>query len=335
MIFSSSTIFSNHILLPPEAQSIFDAVCRNAGIETTAGSSTGAVDALRALPVEDLIAISNGARSAYRPIWDDITISSDPRQVLHEPSLWDPQLEAVVFGHCENESWIRLASMGGDAPDLAATVVARIPPAPANLRSRALALYDPSPRGPLHSMMGWFAPPPGGIHQMSDAALAWMTLESHSRYYAVTQLLAHNFLSAPLTPQAGKRRRRRTVYRYILSWTPKPWPAGWPATHTADILPIFLHRRLSAEDAAVAAKGLTDELIRFTAGAAGRVVPMAWSKFEPEAPLFNVVRRDGSLATCREGSGEFSLTDSCIDLWRDVVMASLETGREGWKGYKK
>jgi hypothetical protein len=100
MILSSSTVFSNHALLASEAQTWFDAICEKSGIPP---NTEDPVSALRKMSVGALVASSNFARNGFRPIWDDITITYDPRRVLDDPSLWDDVLEQIVFGHCENE----------------------------------------------------------------------------------------------------------------------------------------------------------------------------------------------------------------------------------------
>ena len=100
MILSSSTVFSNHPLLASEAQTWFNKICKKSDIPPNMADP---VSALRSLPVETLVANSHFARNAFRPIWDDITITYDPRQVLSDDSLWDDRLEQIVFGHCENE----------------------------------------------------------------------------------------------------------------------------------------------------------------------------------------------------------------------------------------
>ena len=100
VILSSSTIFASNLLLASEAQTWFDAICMQSGIPL---DTTDPVSALRQLPVETLVSKSNFARDAFQPIWDDVTITNDPRRILSDPSLWDDKLEQIVFGHCENE----------------------------------------------------------------------------------------------------------------------------------------------------------------------------------------------------------------------------------------
>lgn len=100
MILSSSTVFSNQPLTSSEAQIWFDKICNQTGVAVNLGDP---VTALRTLDVEDLIESTNFARIAFRPTFDGITISYDPRRAIFDSSLWDDRLEEIVIGHCENE----------------------------------------------------------------------------------------------------------------------------------------------------------------------------------------------------------------------------------------
>lgn len=83
-----------------EAELWYDRICEELNISPNA---TDTLSQLEAVDVEDLIAKSSFAHSAFRPIWDDVTITSDPREVVQDSSLWDPCLEKIVMGVCRNE----------------------------------------------------------------------------------------------------------------------------------------------------------------------------------------------------------------------------------------
>lgn len=169
----------------------------------------------------------------------------------------------------------------------------------------------------------WFGEP--DAKDKSLAALSWLALDSHARYYAVTQLLSESFVTS-----RSFSAHPRTMYKYIFSWVPQFWPKDWPATHTADILPMFLHRGLSLSELEVA-HTFVDPLIYFAAGSKG---DMLWKQYgaDEHARKLNAIQRNGKWKVINEDSGEFGLRTEIVDLWRDVIEASLEIGMEGWDG---
>lgn len=100
IILSSSTSASLQILRSSQAQSWYNSICQKLHIDLSLNAS---VASLRSLPVEELISATSFAHSAFGPIWDEITITSDSRKVLFDPELWDEQLQEVVMGVCGNE----------------------------------------------------------------------------------------------------------------------------------------------------------------------------------------------------------------------------------------
>ncbi|KAH8805133.1 Alpha/Beta hydrolase protein [Xylogone sp. PMI_703] len=313
MILSSTTVFAHHPILASEAQTWFDSICDKCGVPRNTEET---VSLLRQIPVESLILHTNFARSAFRPTWDDITITYDARSVLKDPSLWDDKLEEIIFGHCENESWLRLASFPSAAKNKHILINGRVPPIK-DLRGRVVDIYSAS----MVEKYKWYQ---RGISiGMSDDDLCWMALEGHAKYYAVTQLLSNTLINSKSA--AGKK---RVLYKYILCWTPKNWPQDCPATHTADILPTFLHKSFTSDDLKVAYT-FADQLIFFAASSSER---MTWRKFEGEDRMLNVLTRQGSWDIMKEGSGEFGLREECVRFWNDVVSASIKLGREGWPG---
>jgi hypothetical protein len=100
MIFSSSTCFSVQLLRSEEAELWFHRVCDRLGIPP---DSSDVVHQLQDIDIDDLITRSSFALSAFRPIWDNITITFDPREVVRNCSLWDGSLRTLVKGVCKNE----------------------------------------------------------------------------------------------------------------------------------------------------------------------------------------------------------------------------------------
>jgi hypothetical protein len=158
--------------------------------------------------------------------------------------------------------------------------------------------------------------------ELKPGALSWMALDGHSRYYVPGRLLSKSFLMLTSPPAA----RQRVVYKYIFSWVSKNWPMNWPATHVADLLPMFLHKSLSADDIVIA-QTFVDQIIRF---AEGKQDEMAWQIYDPESWLSNVLRQDGGWEILTEGSGEFGLTDESVKLWQEVFHRCLT--EDGWEG---
>jgi hypothetical protein len=331
MILSSSTVFSNQLLSSSEAQTWFDRIFSQKGIT---GSSEQSVEALRAVDVEVLIEKTNFARIAFRPMLDGITIPYDPRQVIFDSTLWDDYLEELIIGHCENEvsivsflgvscvlsgvqSFLRSATYGGAIPILESTVNGRVPPT-GNLRARAMEIYGESKA----SDFAWFG---GEDVKISPAALSWMALDSHARYYAVTQLLSTSFVTS-----SHLSNHPRKLYKYIFSWIPQFWPKGWPATHTADILPMFLHRALPESHMEVA-YSFVDSLVYF---ATNEEAKMSWKQYKADEcdRKFNRIQRNGRWSVINQDSGEFGLRKDIVDFWRDSTQASLAVGMEGWEG---
>jgi hypothetical protein len=100
MIFSSSTCFSVQLLRSEEAELWFHRVCDRLGIPP---DSSDVVHHLQDIDIDDLITRSSFALSAFRPIWDNITITFDPREIVRNCSLWDGSLRTLVKGVCKNE----------------------------------------------------------------------------------------------------------------------------------------------------------------------------------------------------------------------------------------
>ncbi|KAH8819383.1 Alpha/Beta hydrolase protein [Xylogone sp. PMI_703] len=313
LVLSSSTLFANQLIRAQDAQKTFDNICIKNGILPVDKES---VSLLRQIPVDQLISTSHCARNTFRPIWDGITITCDPRNVLNDPAMWDDDLEEIIFGQCENESWLRYAL---DQPDMTHSINGRVPPT-RNLRERCHELYS-EPRGEKYK---WYDSITDT--KVPNTALSWMALDGHSRYYALTPPLSKNFLESKSTKQVT-----RTVYKYLFSWTPALWPKDWPASHTADILSIFLNKRLNPRDLVIS-KAFADELILFAARKQDRIL---LQRSVIDNPVFNVFNRDGKWEIRKEGTGEFGLDNECLEFWREVADATIEAGPEGWSEISK
>lgn len=216
------------------------------------------------------------------------------------------------------QAWIKLACRRGVPPPLAANLAGRIPPVDA-LRRRALRLYREETDA---DYAAWYQSPTPS--QLAPGALAWMALDGHARYYVPGRLLARSFGAA-----ANGSAPATAVYRYIFSWAPTQWPANWPATHTADLLPLFLHRSLGAQDTA-AARRFADQVVLFAAGATGQLALQRYG--EATGWASNVFQRDGTWAARRQDEGEFGLTEEAVALWEDVYRSYLDWDAAGWAG---
>lgn len=158
---------------------------------------------------------------------------------------------------------------------------------------------------------------------LEPGSLSWMALDGHARYYVPGRLLAQSFVNSPGDTAA---------YRYIFKWTPTLWPDNWPATHTADLLPMFLHKSLTGKDM-VAAQNFTDQIILFASGTGGEGGHTALQKFDESSSwASNVFERSGSWNAEDEVGSEFGLTDEAVALWTDVFKACLDWEQTGWEG---
>lgn len=315
VILSSSTFMSIQLLRADEAQRAFDAICQKLGVTGT--SSTDIVHQLRDIPVEQLVEDSWFMSLTFRPIWDDITITEDPREVAFDAARWNPSLQSMVLGTCQNEPWIREAAIiaSNKMHDINRVIKTRVPPdATGGLRNRAAELYADPAAFPWHATSPTLAVP--------ERNHVSMALEGHCRYNTPATLFSRSFTHArssslPLT--------ERTLYRYIFGYATDHWPKEWPVTHTADILPMFLHQGLNAADRQVS-ETFADRLLQFAAGAA----PDQWTPYTVETPLLIALGHDGSWSVTSEAGGAFDLTAERIQFWTDVLKAILATGRTGW-----
>ena len=199
----------------------------------------------------------------------------------------------------------------GTPPDLQAVIRSRVPPS-TDLRNQARTLYADD------AIFDWYSEP-----TMKDVPgrRSRLALEGHARYYTPTIQLAESFLR-----RQAHSSTRRSVYRYIFSWPTSGWPADWPVTHGADILPLFLHPRLPPGELAIA-RTFVDQLIAFTARKMER---MTWREYKLNDRVLNELDSTGEWRVRMEGNGEFNLTSPFVEFWRDVVRSVLDTGRDGW-----
>jgi carboxylesterase type B len=102
VIMCSSTCSTIQLLREDQAQQSFDTLCRHLNIDPEYPNGD-AVSKLRDIPVEQLLSHGSSISHAFRPTWDDVTISSDPRQVVFKPELWDESLTEMIIGVCQSE----------------------------------------------------------------------------------------------------------------------------------------------------------------------------------------------------------------------------------------
>ncbi|KAL2208321.1 alpha/beta-hydrolase [Sarocladium strictum] len=318
VIMCSSTCSTIQLLREDQAQQSFDTLCRQLDIDPERPNAD-AVSKLRETPVEQLLRHGSSISHAFRPTWDDITIGSDPRQVVFKPELWNESLTEMIIGVCQSESWARQSALLDQEANLQHLVDGRIPPDRQDLREKAYALYADGSKFP------WFKMPPGtpADHRGSVA------FEGHMRYYSPADLFSDSIIrhqqarSTESDEPVGK-----ALYRFILSWTTNHFHSSWPVTHTADILLTFLHKSLSDEEMNVA-YSFTDELIALVAG---RKEVMRWKPYTAAERCLNELHEDGQWRVRFIGSGEFDLDDDFSALCEEVLKASLSRGRASWKG---
>ncbi|CAK7231488.1 hypothetical protein SCUCBS95973_007935 [Sporothrix curviconia] len=301
IILSSSTCMSIQLLRAQEAQQAYDDICEKLGAKS--------VEDLRKAPVEKLVEESWFASTTFRPIWDDITITSDPREAVFDSQRWNPSLKAMVLGTCRNEPWIREAAIlkSGKSHAITKVIQTRIPPH-SNLRDRAAQLYsDPA-------SFAWYAVSPSlAVPEKNRCSMAF---EGHCRYYTPAALMSRSL---------AHRTAPAKIYRYVFGYSTEHWPTDWPTTHTADILPMFLHRDLIERDRRIS-ETFADRLLEFTAGSA----PSTWTHYTAEGTQLNILDKKGEWSVGSEKTGAFDLTDELVQFWADVGKAILATGRTGW-----
>ncbi|CAK7210608.1 hypothetical protein SBRCBS47491_000830 [Sporothrix bragantina] len=301
IILSSSTCMSIQLLRAHEAQKAYDEICDKLGANS--------VEELRNVSVEKLVEETWFASTTFRPIWDDITITSDPREVAFDPERWNPSLKAMVLGTCQNEPWIREAAIlaSGKPHAITKVIQSRIPPH-LDLRERAAQLYS-SP-----ASFAWHAASPSLA--VPDHNHCSMALEGHCRYYTPAALMSRSL---------ARRAAPAKIYRYVFGYSTEHWPVDWPTTHTADILPMFLHQSLTDKDRRIS-ETFADRLLEFTAGS----TPSAWTPYSADEAQLNILDKKGEWSVGSEREGAYDLTEDLVQLWADVVKASLATGRTGW-----
>jgi len=153
-----------------------------------------------------------------------------------------------------------------------------------------------------------------------------MAFDSHARYYVASQLISDSFLRSKRLSSGAKQ--PSTIYKYVMSWKTAHWPPEALVTHTADILPLFLHPSLSLAERRVA-ETFTDNVIIF---AQPKRAELTWSLYTSHSRCLNVLSSSGKWEVMREGEGEFGITPDIVDFWRRAISDTLAAGRDGWDG---
>lgn len=187
----------------------------------------------------------------------------------------------------------------------------RIPPV-RDLRGKALRHY-----GGGQVDFDWFK----GSADLDTSAQSLLAFEGHARYCTPAKQVCGSFLSS--TARYG---RQRVVYRYICSWATSHWSVEWPVTHTADILPTFLHSSLTPSEKRIAYT-LVDPLIAFVSSMSEKIT---WRSYTIGNPALNDLNAHGQWNILMEGQNTFNLTQASSKLWDEIVMAVLDTGADGW-----
>jgi hypothetical protein len=168
------------------------------------------------------------------------------------------------------------------------------------------------------SKFDWFD---ASVIEKASFAKSVMALEGHARYYIPARQVCESFLKSQA--RSGKQ---RSIYRYVFNWATSHWPYDWPVTHTADILPMFLHSSLSPAERFIACT-LTDRLIAFTTQ---RQEKVSWSEYTLEDRALNELNATGQWYLLMEDKGAFNLRKESVALWEKVISSVLDTGRDGW-----
>jgi hypothetical protein len=207
--------------------------------------------------------------------------------------------------------WIRQACEPHQTGRLEMVVNGRIPPI-RDLREKALRYY-----GSGQIDFDWFEPS-ARLHIHGKELLAF---DGHARYYTPAKQVCESLLSS-----AARSGKQRVVYRYICSWATSHWSKEWPVTHTADILPTFLHSSLTPKEKVIA-HTLVDQLIAFVSSTPEKIT---WRSYTAGDRALNELTEHGQWNVLMEDQNAFSLTQESSKLWDDIVTAILDTGADGW-----
>jgi hypothetical protein len=190
-------------------------------------------------------------------------------------------------------------------------VKGRIPPI-GGLRERALRYY-----GSGQADFDWFA----GSANLDTTVKSLLAFDGHVRYYTPAKQVCESFSSST----AGGA-RQRVVYRYLCNWATSHWSKEWPVTHTADILPTFLHSSLTPREQRIAYT-LADQLIAFASPTPEKIT---WRSYTVGDRALNELNALGQWNILMEDQNSFNLTEECSKLWEEILIAILDTGADGW-----
>lgn len=207
--------------------------------------------------------------------------------------------------------WIRHACGPSQKGNLEAVVEGRIPPIP-GLRKKASRYYESE-----HINFDWF----DGPANYDSGGKSLMAFDGHARYFAPARQVCESFLSS-----AARSDKKREVYRYICSWATSHWIKEWPVTHTADILPTFLHSSLTAGEKRIA-HTLVDPLIAFVSSTPENIM---WKPYAADDRVLNELTAHGAWRMVIEDQNTFGLTQESLQLWDEIITAVLDTGADGW-----
>lgn len=207
--------------------------------------------------------------------------------------------------------WIRHACGPNQKGNIETAVRGRIPPI-RDVRNKALRYYENEDIN-----FDWFEGP--ATYDSSGKCL--MAFDGHARYFAPAKQVCESFLSS-----AARSDKQREVYRYICSWATSHWNKEWPVTHTADILPIFLHPSLSAREIGIS-HTLVDPLIAFVSSTPEKIM---WKPYTAGDRALNELNAHGTWKVVIEDQKTFGLTRESLQLWDEIVTAVLDTGADGW-----
>ena len=96
-----------------EGQRYFNNLCKHFGLDKPELSGAEKLARLKTIPAKDLVkAADNGKVGMFLPTIDNVLISGDTREWVHDPSRYDPGLKSVMLGDCRDEGVMFVPVLG-------------------------------------------------------------------------------------------------------------------------------------------------------------------------------------------------------------------------------
>ncbi|KAF9276182.1 hypothetical protein BGZ74_003737 [Mortierella antarctica] len=96
-----------------KGQRYFNHLCKHFRLLDAGLSGTQRLDALRKIPVKELVKAGDRGRvGMFTPTIDDILIHGDSREWVHDPARYDPGLKSTMLGDCRDEGQTFVTTLG-------------------------------------------------------------------------------------------------------------------------------------------------------------------------------------------------------------------------------